>query len=172
MATRTEPHPDGQFPPYRLNVAICLFNAQGKVWVGERCDTPGAWQMPQGGLDEDDTDFWEAAKRELHEEIGCNHAFQIGEIAGLLHYDFPDALMKQGIFKGKYRGQAQKWLAARFTGTDSDIVLDRHDEVEFSRWQWVDLAETLSLIVPFKRDIYQRVIAEFSPLAQQIQQQG
>lgn len=147
---------------YRPCVGIALFNAQGKVFVGERIDTPDAWQMPQGGMDEGES-VKQTALRELAEEVGTDKA-EIIKIAGKkIRYDLPDHLVAK-FWNGQYRGQEQTWVAARFTGTDSDIKLDAFDPPEFNAWQWVDLPNTLNLIVPFKRDIYRDVIDMFKDI--------
>jgi len=144
---------------YRPCVGIALFNHEGKVFVGERIDTPNAWQMPQGGIDKVE-DVEQAALRELKEEIGTDKA-QIIKIADRkICYELPDDLIPK-LWNGKYRGQEQIWVAAKFTGIDSDIILNGFEHPEFSAWQWVDIANTLDLIVPFKRDIYAQVIEMF-----------
>lgn len=149
-------------PLYRPCVGIALFNAQGQVFVGERIDTPGAWQMPQGGIDNGEA-IEAAALRELQEEIGTASA-QILRIAEeTIRYDLPKNL-RNTLWNGAYAGQEQTWVAARFTGSDSDIDLNCFDPPEFRAWQWVDLGETIDLIVPFKRDTYRKVIALFSDL--------
>lgn len=157
-------HPIDTIKNYRPCVGICLFNQNGQVFVGERIDTPGAWQMPQGGIDPGE-DFETAAFRELEEETGLS-----GEKADILKiaektitYDLPDSLIAR-LWNGKYHGQEQTWVAMRFTGADTDIRLDAHKSPEFLRWQWVDLPQTLELIVPFKRETYKQVIALFSGL--------
>jgi putative (di)nucleoside polyphosphate hydrolase len=149
--------------PYRPCVGLVLFNAEGKVFVGERIDTPGAWQMPQGGIDHGE-DIESAAFRELQEEVGTTNA-KIIEIADeTVFYDFPSNI--EGKFwSGKFRGQEQTWVALRFLGKDSDIDLASHNPPEFQKWQWVPLTETADLIVPFKRDVYRKVISLFLALA-------
>ena len=149
--------------PYRPCVGIALFNDKGEVFVGERIDTQGAWQMPQGGIDEGEG-LETAAFRELMEEIGTDKA-EIIQISGkTTRYDLPEHL-RETLWDGRYRGQEQHWVAMRFTGADSDIILDGDDHPEFSAWQWVRLEDTLELIVPFKRDTYQKVIEMFSNLS-------
>ncbi len=145
---------------YRQCVGIALFNSEGKVFVGERIDTPGAWQMPQGGVDDGETPQ-QTALRELAEEIGTNKADIIQTASRKLQYDLPDDMI-QRLWNGRYRGQEQTWIAARFTGKDCDINLSAFDPPEFSQWQWVKLEDTLNLIVPFKRDLYKQVIELFS----------
>ena len=145
--------------PYRPCVGIALFNSSGKVFVGERIDTPGAWQMPQGGIDEGE-DLIGAALRELKEEIGTDKASLLKIHDQKVKYDLPDWLQTK-LWNGAYKGQEQTWLAMRFEGQDSDIRLDADQHPEFSAWQWVALEDTLDLIVPFKRDTYKQVIKIF-----------
>lgn len=149
--------------PYRPCVGIALFNPSGQVFVGERIDTPGAWQMPQGGVDEGE-EIVAAAHRELLEEVGTDMAELIRVADRTIRYDVPMELSTKH-WGGKYRGQEQTWVAMRFIGQDSDIHLDGHDVPEFSRWQWVDLQRTVDLIVPFKRETYAEVINLFQDLA-------
>jgi putative (di)nucleoside polyphosphate hydrolase len=149
---------------YRPCVGIALFNQQGQVFVGERIDTPGAWQMPQGGIDPGE-DIAEAAMRELSEEVGTRHARIIKIIDETVRYDLPPDLRKK-LWGGRYAGQEQTWVVARFDGQDSDINLTAGDvgiPAEFSQWKWVSLEDTVSLIVPFKREAYRRVIALIAP---------
>lgn len=151
--------------PYRPCAGIALFNNEGKVFVGERIDTPGAWQMPQGGIEEGE-DLYPAALRELKEEIGTDKAELIRVYEKTICYDLPDQLIGK-FWQGKYRGQEQYWIAMRFTGSDNDIVLDADEHPEFSKWQWLALKDTLDLIVPFKKDVYEEVIGAFSDLTSQ-----
>ena len=150
--------------PYRSCVGIALFNSEGKVFVGERIDTPGSWQMPQGGIDEGE-DIQAAAFRELKEETGTDKAeiLKISEETTL--YDIPEETLNRLPWGNQYRGQEQTWIAMRFTGEESDINLNADDLPEFSAWQWVALNETLDLIVPFKRNTYERVITMFKNIA-------
>jgi putative (di)nucleoside polyphosphate hydrolase len=152
--------------PYRPCAGIMLVNDDGQVFVARRIDTPGtAWQMPQGGIDKGE-DPAEAALRELREEIGTDKAEVIAETADWLRYDLPDHLVGK-VWKGKYRGQSQKWFLLRFTGDDADIdIATAHPE--FDAWRWMPLAEVPKHIVPFKRDIYHRVVAEFAPLVEDL----
>lgn len=144
---------------YRPCVGIAMFNTEGKVFVGERIDTPGAWQMPQGGIDEGET-AEQTALRELKEETGTNKTKIITIAPRKIRYELPDHLIRT-LWNGKYRGQEQTWIAARFTGNDSEININAFDPPEFTDWQWIDLPQTLDLIVPFKRDIYKDVIDMF-----------
>ena len=148
--------------PYRPCVGIMLVNADGKVFAGKRIDqTVEGWQMPQGGIDDGESPR-DAVLRELHEETGTTKAEIVAELPDWLYYDLPEHLV--GIaFKGKFKGQKQKWFLLRFTGQDSDIDLAAH-EPEFSDWQWFDLDDIPGLIVPFKRPTYEAVIAGFRHL--------
>jgi putative (di)nucleoside polyphosphate hydrolase len=149
--------------PYRRGVGVVLFNAQGKVFVAQRIDNPGpAWQMPQGGIDEDESPL-DAAWRELHEETGVKSAKLLAESEGWLRYDLPPELAAT-LWKGRYRGQEQKWYALRFTGPESEIDIAQ-EHPEFSAWKWVDFREVPRLIVPFKRALYDQVVAAFGHLA-------
>lgn len=154
--------------PYRPCVGIALFNEDNRVFVGERIDTPGAWQMPQGGIDPGETPE-EAFYRELAEEIGTQKAEILHIHEQKLRYDLPPHLMGKGpgsrlLWDGKYRGQEQTWIAARFTGSNEDIDIEAHGEPEFMAWQWIEIGDVLDLIVPFKRDIYRQVIEAFSDI--------
>ncbi len=142
--------------PYRPCVGLCLLNDDGHIFMGERIDTPGAWQMPQGGIDAGE-DIEIAAKRELREEIGTDKMEIIGLHPGTLFYDLPPEFRHR--LKGKFRGQEQQWVYARFTGTDADIKLDADDHPEFSQWKWCKPENAMDLIVPFKRDVYTSVLA-------------
>jgi putative (di)nucleoside polyphosphate hydrolase len=148
--------------PYRLGVGLVLFNAERKVFVAQRIDTPGdAWQFPQGGIDEGE-DPRQTVMREMKEEIGTNKAEIVAESREWIGYDLP-ADIADKVWKGRFRGQKQKWFLARFTGRDKDIDIDtKHPE--FSRWCWMELAQVPALIVPFKRDLYDQVAAEFLPI--------
>lgn len=149
--------------PYRPCVGLVLFNKNGHVFVGKRIDTPGGWQMPQGGIDEGE-DIKTAALRELKEEVGTDKV-QILRIADqTIKYDVPMELSTKH-WGGKFRGQEQTWVALRFTGNDSDIHLNSHTPPEFSAWKWIPLSETVDAIVPFKRETYEKVITLFQDIA-------
>ena len=148
---------------YRPCVGIALFNARGEVLVAERGDNPGGWQMPQGGIDPGETPET-AVFREMKEEIGTDKARIIGMMEDWQYYDLPDALAKK-LWGGKYKGQRQKWIALEFTGTDADIRLDTHEHREFMQWKWVALTDVLNLAVPFKRDVYAKVVEAFAPFS-------
>ena len=157
--------------PYRLGVGGVLFNGDGRVWIGCRLPKKGQhienyWQMPQGGIDEEE-DPQAAVIREVAEETGTDKVEILEETAGWLEYDLPDDLV--GVaWKGKYRGQKQKWFALRFTGRDSDFDLAAHAKPEFSDWRWAVLDELPGLIVPFKRTLYGAVVAAFAPWPEKI----
>jgi putative (di)nucleoside polyphosphate hydrolase len=148
--------------PYRPGVGIMLLDAIGRVLVAQRLDMPSdAWQMPQGGIDRGETPV-EAACRELAEEVGTTKALLLRESREWVVYDVP-AAARPTHWQGRWRGQAQKWFALAFTGTDSDIDIATH-EPEFDAWKWVSPHELTGLIVPFKRATYDAVLTEFADL--------
>ena len=146
--------------PYRPCVGVCLAHPDGRVWVGERAGMPGAWQMPQGGIDKGE-DPVEAGLRELEEETGIPRDLVDVEAvtADWVRYDLPDHLIGKAL-KGRYRGQEQKWLLVRFRGADTDFDIEA-DHPEFSRWEWVAPDTALERIVGFKRPVYAEVLEEF-----------
>lgn len=150
-------------PPkdHRRGVGIMLLDPHGHIFVGQRIDTPGAWQMPQGGIDVGEAPY-AAARRELQEEVGTDKAEIIGESMEWLSYELPENLHLQA-WGGHYRGQTQKWFAMRFLGVDADIKLDAYHP-EFDAWQWVTREELLTRIVPFKRKLYKDVLKTFAAL--------
>jgi putative (di)nucleoside polyphosphate hydrolase len=149
--------------PYRPCVGVMLINRDGLVFVGRRIDqTVEGWQMPQGGIDEGETPA-KAGLRELEEEIGTRKAEPLREMNEWLSYDLPPHLLGVALH-GRYRGQRQKWIAMRFLGEDSDIDI-RTEHPEFAAWKWLAMEALPRLIVPFKRDTYEKVIAEFRDLA-------
>jgi putative (di)nucleoside polyphosphate hydrolase len=159
--------------PYRPCVGLAVFNAKGLVFVGRRLSGPEhvdathAWQMPQGGID-DEEDPYEAALRELYEETSIRSIRKLGEVSGWLKYDIPRDIVGQA-WKGKYRGQKQKWYALRFTGDESEIDIATpgggEHKPEFVEWRWERLENTPELIVPFKRRVYEDVVKNFSEFA-------
>lgn len=149
--------------PYRPCVGIMLLNGGGQVFVAQRIDQQvEAWQMPQGGIDARE-DPRQAVFRELKEEIGTDHAEVLAESRGWLDYDLPRDLADK-VWRGRFRGQTQKWFALRFLGQDSDIDIET-EHPEFNAWRWAPMADLPRLIVPFKRDNYEKVVAEFRHLA-------
>ncbi|MEO6582665.1 MAG: RNA pyrophosphohydrolase [Sphingomicrobium sp.] len=146
---------------YRRGVGVMLLNVDGKIWAGRRIDnTDEAWQMPQGGIDNGEKP-WATALRELEEETGIPPRLveRIAKCPERLRYDLPAELQGK-LWGGKYKGQLQDWYLCRFLGEDSDVDIATADP-EFCDWKWVAPAELLDLIVPFKRDLYQRLLAEF-----------
>ncbi|HIF26696.1 MAG TPA: RNA pyrophosphohydrolase [Micavibrio sp.] len=148
--------------PYRPCVGIALFNDDNHVFVGERIDNPGAWQMPQGGIDEGET-VEDAFFREMEEEIGSTLAEIIRVHDTPLRYELPPHLLGK-LWNGQFGGQEQIWVAARFMGLDSDINIHAHRQPEFQAWQWAPLDQILDLIVPFKRNTYAEVITAFKDI--------
>lgn len=152
--------------PYRPCAGFMLVNAAGHVFVGQRIDPTahGYWQMPQGGIDKGE-DVREAALRELAEEIGvAAHMVEvIAQASQPIRYDLPPELVGK-VWKGKYRGQEQHWFLGRFLGEDADIDLEAHDPAEFNEWRWIEPALLPELIIPFKRAVYEEVLAEFRDL--------
>ena len=148
--------------PYRPCVGVMLMNADGAVFVGQRRDRyTEAWQMPQGGVDKGE-DPRDAALRELWEETGVTADLVriVAETEDWLPYDLPQDLVGQ-IWKGRYRGQEQKWFLMRFLGRDDQVDIET-EHPEFSTWRWQEADQLVSKIVPFKRDVYIRVLEEFA----------
>ena len=140
-----------------------LLNKRGEVFVAKRiANVAEAWQMPQGGIDDGENPR-EAALRELREEIGTDKATIIAESADWYRYDLPDELVPI-IWKGKYRGQEQKWFVLRLDGHDSLIDING-EHPEFSEWKWILVENLPSVIVPFKRDLYTAIVKELRHLA-------
>ena len=144
--------------PMRLGVGIILLNKDNEVFVGKRKDNPiDKWQMPQGGIDNNETPF-NAMKRELAEETSITKIKVLKEIESWLEYDLPPNLLGK-IWKGKYRGQKQKWFIVKFIGNDSEINLNtRHPE--FIEWKWIDYNLLTDVIVDFKKDVYKKLKIE------------
>ena len=148
---------------YRPCVGTMLVNADGKVFVGKRIDNREGdwWQMPQGGVDEGE-DLDVAMLRELAEETGAKpqHLEIVSRMDEEVRYDLPEELQGK-LWGGRYKGQRQNWYLVRFTGTDADIDLAAHEHPEFCEWKWVDAELLPDLIVPFKKPIYEAVVAAF-----------
>lgn len=147
--------------PLRPCVGVCLANSAGLVFAGERIDTPGAWQMPQGGIDEGESPL-DAALRELGEETGlaASAVTVEAEAPDWIDYDLPPDLVGR-VWRGRYRGQRQRWFLMRYDGPDEAVDLSAH-AVEFTRWQWMMPADLLEAIVPFKRQVYSQVFEVFA----------
>ncbi len=147
---------------YRRGVGVMLLNDRKQVWVGRRIDnTDEAWQMPQGGIDPGEAP-WETALRELEEETGIppHLVERIADCPERLKYDLPEAL-KPKLWGGKWKGQEQDWYLCRFLGRDSDVdIATAHPE--FCEWKWIDADQLPELIVPFKRELYRRLLREFA----------
>ena len=148
--------------PYRPCAGVMLMNRDGQVFVGQRLDsTLEAWQMPQGGIDQGE-DAFDAAVRELREETGvpADKVRLIAEAPGEFLYDLPDDMIGK-IWKGKWRGQRQRWFLFAFEGEDGDIDIAT-PEPEFRAWRWADPTDLPTMIVPFKKTLYERVLAAFA----------
>ncbi len=149
--------------PYRPCAGVMLINADGQVFVGQRMDsTLEAWQMPQGGIDAGE-DALTAAIRELGEETGVapDKVRLIAEAPDELFYDLPDDLVGK-VWKGRWRGQRQRWFLFRFLGEDGDIDIATEHQ-EFRAWRWADPLDLPAMIVPFKKALYEAVLAAFRP---------
>ena len=141
--------------PYRSGVGIVVLNKENKVFVARRIDNPkNFWQMPQGGVDKNEN-YLNAALRELEEETSIKSVELIKELDGLITYDLPDHLLGV-IWKGRYKGQTQKWFLMRFVGSDNEINI-KTKYPEFLEWKWVDLKEITELVVSFKLELYKKV---------------
>lgn len=158
---------------YRPCVGVTVFNPQGLVFIGRRqskgahdiVETPYLWQMPQGGIDENET-AKEAAVRELYEETNISSITYLTETPNWLQYDLPTESTQR--WKGKYRGQTQRWFAFLFTGSENEINIlspgQGNHAPEFDAWRWEKLAALPELVVPFKRQVYEQVVELFMPL--------
>lgn len=148
--------------PYRPCVGVMLLNGAGDVFVGQRLDSDvPAWQMPQGGIDKGES-WRDAALRELWEETGVSADLVefVAETQGWVRYDLPEDLIGR-IWKGRYRGQEQKWVLLRYLGTDDQVRIAT-EHPEFSKWRWLPAGELVANIVPFKRAVYEQVLEAFA----------
>ena len=142
--------------PLRIGVGVIVLNKENKVFVGKRRDNPvDKWQMPQGGVNHGE-EFIDAMKRELEEETGIKNIKILKEINGWLEYELPKYLLGK-IWKGKYRGQKQKWFIVRFVGNDTEINLET-SKPEFIEWQWLDIEKLPIVIVEFKKRVYEELL--------------
>ena len=160
-------HPE--ITAYRPCVGIMLLNSKGEAWIGRRFEKQNDdgigkwWQMPQGGIDEGE-DLLTGAKRELYEETGVTNVAFLAQSKDWHTYDLPEHLIGKS-WKGKYRGQKQMWFVFRFEGDDSEITLKLPGQKqEFDEWRWAKMDELLDVIIPFKREVYTSVLAEFRNL--------
>jgi len=148
--------------PLRLGVGVVLLNSDNKVFVGKRIDNPvNFWQMPQGGVN-DNENLLCAANRELKEETGVESVKFIKEIDNWLTYELPKNLLGK-IWKGKYRGQKQKWFIMRFVGNEEEINI-KTKNAEFLEWKWIDANQLLNVVIDFKLDVYKSIVKELNIL--------
>ena len=148
--------------PMRIGVGVVVLNSDNKVFVGKRKDNPiDKWQMPQGGVDKNE-DYLTAIKRELFEETSIKSIKILREIEGYFEYELPDNLIGI-IWKGKFRGQKQKWFIARFTGEEKEINLKTKDP-EFIEWKWISPEDLPKVIVDFKKSMYLKLLKKIKIL--------
>ena len=148
--------------PMRNGVGAVVLNKNNKVFVGKRIDNPGKfWQMPQGGVDEGEK-YFDAMKRELFEETGIKDFEVIKEIEGMTEYELPDYLLGK-IWKGKYRGQNQKWFIMKFLVNNNEINIKTKNP-EFLDWKWIDLENLTEIAVPFKLEVYKKLTSEIKKI--------
>ncbi len=146
--------------PLRNGVGIVILNKENKIFVAKRIDNPkNFWQMPQGGVDKGE-DFYDAALRELAEETSIKSVSLLKEVGNILTYELPDYLLGI-VWKGKFRGQKQKWFIMRFDGKDSEINI-RTEKPEFFEWKWETNDNLNKVVVPFKQDIYKKLQIEIN----------
>ena len=146
--------------PLRIGVGIILLNHENRVFVGKRIDNPAnSWQMPQGGVDKNEN-FLEAAKRELEEETGVKSVKLIKELDGWFKYDLPENLLGK-LWKGKYRGQKQKWFIMKFLGKNDEINI-KTKKPEFLDWKWIKPSDLPAVAVDFKVNIYKKMVKELA----------
>ena len=149
--------------PLRVGVGIVLLNHENKIFVGKRIDNPtNSWQMPQGGIDKNES-FLQAAKRELEEETSVKTVAVIKELNGWLTYDLPKNLLGK-LWKGKYRGQKQKWFVMKFLGKPDEINVKTKNP-EFFDWKWIELSKLPNVAVHFKVNIYKKIKEQLTSLS-------
>lgn len=150
---------------WRLSVGIVLFNSKKDIFMGERIDNKGAWQMPQGGVKINENEcLLNAAKRELFEETGISNIDLI-RLSSQWHYYYLPKYLSKKLWRGKFIGQKQKWFAFEFLGSDNEInIKPENIKQEFCNWRWVDPNNVSELIINFKKDTYEKVLKEFSDI--------
>ena len=162
-------HSEQEALPYRQCAGIVLFNYTGMVLVGKRIDQiTEAWQMPQGGIDENEEPL-EAALRELEEEINTANVEILAESKNWYKYDLPSNLRGK-LWKGKYRGQNQKWFAMKYLGEDNQIQPQSVEKPEFSDWKWIDIEDLPRVAINFKQDIYHSISIEFYEISKSLKE--
>ena len=160
---------DEKLLPYRQCAGIVLFNGSGMVLVGKRIDQiTEAWQMPQGGIDENEEPL-EAALRELKEEINTANVEILAESKNWYTYDLPKNL-REKLWKGMYRGQNQKWFAMKYLGDDNQIQPQSVEKPEFNDWKWIDIEDLPRVAIKFKQDIYRSISVEFYEISKSLKQ--
>ena len=148
--------------PLRIGVGVIVLNHENKIFVGKRKDNPvNKWQMPQGGVNKDET-FLNAMKRELNEETSIKNIKIIKELDGWFEYELPENLLGI-IWKGKFRGQKQKWFVVKFIGKENEINL-KTKYPEFIEWKWIDMNDLPNVIVDFKLGVYKKILIELKKL--------
>lgn len=152
--------------PYRRGVGMLIISNDKKVFVGKRVDSKNnSWQMPQGGIDGEET-IHEAVIRETFEETGIKNFEILAESSAWHYYDLPESLVPR-FWSGQYRGQKQKWVLLKFTGDDQEINIHQSPP-EFLRWKWIEVEALPDVVIPFKRQLYISVIEEFAPFIAKI----
>jgi putative (di)nucleoside polyphosphate hydrolase len=148
--------------PLRIGVGVILLNHKNEIFVAKRIDNPkNFWQMPQGGVNKKE-DYFDAALRELKEETSITSVKLIKEIDDWYTYELPDYLLGK-IWKGKFRGQKQKWFVMKFLGKENEIKLDTKD-AEFFKWKWININELTNVVVKFKFDVYKKIFKELKKI--------
>jgi len=147
---------------YRPCVGIMLFNKQGNIFIGKRFDSDSYWHMPQGGVDEGE-ELEQAARRELLEEVGTDEAEVVAQNKEWIYYNLPEEVIPI-CWNGRYSGQKQRWFLMKFCGKDKDININYTDHPEFKEWRWQNVDDLVASAIPFKKEVYKKVIEEFSSI--------